>query len=300
MALPGWLADGVAKVLQRAPRGSRLPPELAFAELPASTEEIDVPTRHGTLRAIRYSPPSGAARHGVYLNLHGGGFVIRHPEQDDALCRFIAFHAGVTVINLDYIPAPQSRFPGPVEQAYDVAAWAAAPERPWDGSKLALGGQSAGGALAAAAARLAFEDGHPEVSLQVLMYPALDLSIPAARKWSPGQEKFLVRMGPVFNSAYCPDVGLRADRLASPAGAQDTVSLAGIAPALVISAEHDILRDEAARYAQRLRAEGSLIDHLDLPGAGHAFNMGGAGRDVVEPVYEKIVESIRVVFARAG
>ncbi|KUG57688.1 alpha/beta hydrolase [Nesterenkonia jeotgali] len=133
MVLPGWLTDGAAKLMQRAPHGPRIPAEVSFTELPATTEEITVPTRHGPLRAIRYSPPSGAAGRGVYLNLHGGGFVIRHPEQDDALCRFIAFHAGVTVINLDYIPAPQSRFPGPVEQAYDVAAWVAAPERPWDG-----------------------------------------------------------------------------------------------------------------------------------------------------------------------
>lgn len=297
MVLPGWLADGAAKLIQRAPHGPWIPAEVSFTELPATTEEITVPTRHGPLRAIRYSPPSGAAGRGVYLNLHGGGFVIRHPEQDDALCRFIAFHADVTVINLDYIPAPQSRFPGPVEQAYDVAAWAAAPERPWDGSRLALGGQSAGGALAAAAARLAFEGGTPEVALQVLMYPALDLSIPAAQKWSPGQEKFLVRLGPVFNSAYCPDVRLRADRLASPAGTADTASLGGIAPALVISAEQDILREEAGRYAQRLRAADALIEHLDLRGVGHAFNMGGAGPDVVVPVYEKIVESVQLVFA---
>lgn len=297
MVLPVWLADGAAKLMQRAPRGPRLPSEVAFTEVPATTEEITVPTRHGQLRAIRYSPPSGPASGGVYLNLHGGGFVIRHPEQDDALCRFIAFHAGVTVINLDYIPAPQSRFPGPVEQAYDVAAWAAAPERPWDGSRLAIGGQSAGDALAAAAARLAFEAGTPEVALQVLMYPALDLSIPAAQKWSPGQEKFLVRMGPVFNSAYCPDVRLRTDRLVSPASDADTAALVGIAPGLVISAEHDILREEASRYAQRLRAADALIGHLDLEGVGHAFNMGGAGRDVVLPVYEEIAEAVRAAFA---
>lgn len=300
MVLPVWLADGIARILQRAPRVSQLPSELAFRELPAITQEITVPTRHGRLRVIQYSPPGAQESSGVYLNLHGGGFVIRHPEQDDALCRFIAFHAGVTVLNLDYIPAPQSRFPGPVEQVYDVAAWAASPDRPWDGGKLALGGQSAGGALAAAAARLAGEEGSPQVSLQVLMYPALDLSIPAAQKWSPGQEKFLVRMGPVFNSAYCPDVRMRADRLASPAGSADTASLVGIAPGLVISAEHDILGEEAVRYAHRLRAADALIDHLDLHGVGHGFNMGGAGRDVVEPVYERIVDSVRAVFDSAG
>ncbi|KUG57689.1 alpha/beta hydrolase fold domain-containing protein [Nesterenkonia jeotgali] len=71
----------------------------------------------------------------------------------------------------------------------------------------------------------------------------------------------------------------------------------GIAPALVISAEQDILREEAGRYAQRLRAADALIEHLDLRGVGHAFNMGGAGPDVVVPVYEKIVESVQLVFA---
>ncbi|PRZ11695.1 alpha/beta hydrolase fold domain-containing protein [Nesterenkonia sandarakina] len=128
------------------------------------------------------------------------------------------------------------------------------------------------------------------------MYPALDLSIPAAQKWSPGQEKFLVRMGPVFNSAYCPDVRLRTDRLVSPASDADTAALVGIAPGLVISAEHDILREEARRYAQRLHAADALIGHLDLEGVGHAFNMGGAGRDVVRPVYEEIAEAVRVAF----
>lgn len=292
MALPLWLADVLAKLLQKAP-GSQLPEEVAFKDLPAVTEEIVIPTRHGQLRAIRYFPPNDPAAKGVYVNFHGGGFVMRNPEQDDALCRFIAFHAGVTVLNVDYIPAPESRFPGPVEQAYDAVAWAAAEERSWRGDKLAVGGQSAGGALAAGAARLALETAAPSISLQVLMYPALDLTIPVTQKWAPGKEKFLVRLGPVFNAAYSPNIQLRRDRLASPASESDKGSLVGIAPALIVSAEKDILRDEAARYASRLREADALIDHLDLQGVGHAFNMLGATREVVLPVYEEIAAAVR-------
>ncbi|WP_030160577.1 alpha/beta hydrolase [Glycomyces sp. NRRL B-16210] len=291
MAIPRRLADGVARLAQRAPGGPRLAAEIAFTEFPAITEEIMVPTRHGEIRAVRYSPAGDAAGRGVYINLHGGGFVLRHPEQDDAICRYLAANAEVTVLNVDYTPAPQSRYPGPVEQAYDVAVWAAAAERPWDGGKLAIGGQSAGGALAAGAARLALDDGAPDIALQVLMYPPLDLTVPAASKKAPGKETFLVRMGPIFDTVYCPDQSRRRERLVSPAGKEDTAPLTGIAPALVVTAQRDILRDEGARYAARLREAGALVEHLDLPDVGHGFNLLGASRDVVLSVYERIAQA---------
>ncbi|WEO76434.1 alpha/beta hydrolase [Cryobacterium sp. SO2] len=296
MTLPLWLADTIAKLVQKAPGSPRLAPEVAFAEIPALTEHVTIPTRHGVIAAVLYSPAGGAAGRGVYVNLHGGGFVIRHPEQDDALCRYIAANAGVTVLNVDYTPAPQSRFPGPVEQAYDLATWAAAAERPWDGSKLAIGGQSAGGALAAGAARLALEHGSPRIAVQVLMYPPLDLTVSAASKKAAGKETFLVRMGPIFDTVYCPDRARRGDRLISPAGPNDPTSLAGIAPALVVTGEKDILRDEAVRYAARLQDAGSLLAHLDLPDVGHGFNILGAPREVVLPVYAAIAQAITTAF----
>lgn len=290
MRVPVRLADGIARLAQRAPGGVRTSAETSFAEIPADTSAVTIPTRHGDLPGLLYSPPGAGG--GVHVNLHGGGFVMRHPEQDDALCRYLAATAGVSVLNVDYIPAPQSRFPGQVEQAYDIARWAAEPERPWSGGPVTIGGQSAGGALAAGASRLALENGGPTIALQVLMYPALDLSVPAASKYTPGTEKFLVRMGPVFDAAYCPDESTRGDRLISPAGSADTAPLTGIAPALVITCEKDILREEGARYAERLRRWGSLVDHLDVPGVGHGFNIVGAPREVVVPVYEKIARSI--------
>ncbi|WP_200847124.1 alpha/beta hydrolase fold domain-containing protein [Microbacterium sp. 18062] len=293
MTFPVWLADGVAKLIQKAPGSPRLAPEIAFAEIPATTEEITIPTRHGDLRAVLYLPPGGSAGRGVYINLHGGGFVLRHPEQDDPLCRYVAAHAEVTVVNVDYVPAPQSRFPGPIEQVYDVAVWAAAPDRPWDGGRLAIGGQSAGGALAAGTARLALERGAPAIRLQVLMYPPLDLTVPAKVKKTEGKESFLVRMGPIFDTVYCPDTARRADRLASPAGPADTADLSGIAPALVVTAQKDILREETVRYAERLRAAGALREHIDVSDVGHGFNILGAPRDTVLPVYDAIAGHLR-------
>lgn len=288
MPVPRPLADTVAKLIQKAPGAPRIAQEISFAEIPAKTEEVAIPTRHGGLRATLYLPENGSNARGVYLNFHGGGFVIRHPEQDDPLCRYLAANADVTVVNVDYVPAPQSRFPGPVEQAYDAAVWAASAERPWDGSKLAVGGQSAGGALAAGAARLALEQAAPPISLQVLMYPPLDLTIPAKSKKAEGKETFLLKMGPIFDTAYCPDTTQRADRLASPASPMDTADLSGIAPAVVITAERDILREEGVRYAERLAHAGALIDSLDLPDVGHGFNILNAPREAVLSAYELI------------
>ena len=124
---------------------------LRFAEIPAATHTVLVPTRHVEAACTVYSPLAGHAGAPAYVNFHGGGFVVGCPEQDDPWCRYLAAKAGVAVINVDYALAPQHRFPVAVEQAYDVVKWAAAPERPWDGTRLCVGGQSAGGALTAAA-----------------------------------------------------------------------------------------------------------------------------------------------------
>ncbi|MFT4158302.1 MAG: alpha/beta hydrolase fold domain-containing protein [Microbacterium sp.] len=292
MPIPQWLADGIAKLAQRGPGSAKHDSEIAFAEIPATLETVTIPTRHGEVSATLYLPKDGAAGTGVHVNLHGGGFVLRHPEQDDPICRYIAAKAGVTVVNVDYDPAPQLRAPGAIEQALDVARWAASPDRDWDGSRLTIGGASAGGALAAGVARLALEEGGPSIRLQALLYPPLDLTIPAKAKKGPGKEGFLVPLGPIFDAAYVPEIARRADRLVSPAGPADTASIEGIAPAVVITGEKDILREEAVRYAERLDAVGALKEHVDVPGVGHGFNIIGSPRELVVDVYDRIVGHI--------
>jgi acetyl esterase/lipase len=284
--------DLLARLAQFAP-APRIAAEISFTELPARTEAITIPTRHGDIPATVYWPAPSPALPPVYLNFHGGGFVVRHPEQDDPLCRYLAAEAGAVVINVDYDVAPQRRFPVPAEEAYDAVAWAAGPGHRWDGSRLCVGGQSAGGSLAAAAARLALELGQPMISLQVLHYAPLDLVTPSRHKRLAGTVVHTGPMDDVFGATYIPADAVRQDRLASPAwGRNADDDLTGIAPALVITCELDLLHDEGEVYASRLAAAGALREHHDLPSAEHGYNQASADRALVERGYALIAKHV--------
>jgi acetyl esterase/lipase len=188
--------------------------------------------------------------------------------------------------------APQHRFPHPVEEAYDVARWAASPGRRWDGSRLCVGGQSAGGSLAAGTARLALELGGPPVALQVLHYPPLDLATPVGRKRAAGSSAISVPLAEVFDAAYAPRPSAKRDRLASPAWGRNADDIAGIAPALVITCGIDRLHDEGAVYADRLAAAGALREYHDLPGVDHGYNLRSTDRALVERSYALIAKHV--------
>jgi acetyl esterase/lipase len=285
------IADALAQLMRLLPP-SRPAPELSFAELPARTVPVTIPTRHGEVRAVVYLPAASSDPVPVYVNFHGGGFILRHPEQDDPLCRYLAANAGVAVVNVDYDVAPAHRFPEPVEEAYDAVCWAAGPGRDWDGSRLCVGGQSAGGALAAAVARLALELGGPDIALQVLLYPVLDLVTPARDKYVAVKPVISVPIEKVFEGAYLPSPEARLDRLVSPAWGPNGDGIAGIAPALVVTCELDSLHDEGVAYAGKLAAAGSLREHLDLEGADHGYNLHGRNRAVVEDSYALIAKHV--------
>ena len=215
-----------------------------FPEFPGRTTTITVPTSVAPAPVVVHHPADATRPPPVQVNFHGGGFVMPGVWLDDPLCRYLAAEAGVVVVNVDYVVAPQHRFPAPPHQAYEVVRWVAehGAEHGWDGGRLTVGGQSAGGSLAAAVARLALERGGPAIAAQVLHYPALDLSTPGRDKTSTIAKPMLRPwMGEVFDGAYLPDRAARADRLVSPAGAADTADLTGIAPALVLTPAHDRL-----------------------------------------------------------
>jgi acetyl esterase/lipase len=270
-----------------------------FPEIPGRTTLIEIPTRHGDVAATVYHPQAGAEKPAVYVNVHGGGFVVGHREQDDPWCRFLAEQANVVVVNVDYLLAPGHRFPTPVEQIYDVLTWASAPEREWDGTRLCVGGQSAGGSLSAGAARLALENGTanggPKIALQVLHYPPLDLVTATKDKHSPAGAKAVLKpwMGEVFDTAYIPDRAQRSDRLASPVWGANADGLDGIAPALIVTAEYDRLRDEAWQYAQKLDAVGALAEYHEVPGVDHGYNIMSNAAEVTRNVYERIAGHVR-------
>ncbi|MER5530612.1 alpha/beta hydrolase fold domain-containing protein [Streptomyces sp. NPDC002677] len=302
LARPSVAALG-AKTLQRltllASRrrsgpGSDAASHARLPEFPRKTRELIVPTSVAPAHATVYVPPSGDAPPPVHVNFHGGGYVMALTELDDPLCRFLAAEAGVAVVNVDYVVAPQHPFPAPPRQAYEVVRWVAehAAEQGWDGSRLTVGGQSAGGGLAAAVARQALTAGGPSIALQVLHYPPLDLAANAADKRASITRPMLRPwMAEVFDTSYVPDPKRRSDPLVSPAHLSDTAALTGIAPALVITAEYDLLRAEGERYAERLRAAGALAGYHEVAGADHGYD--GKDDAKAREVYALIARQVR-------
>ncbi|MGF0175391.1 alpha/beta hydrolase [Streptomyces sp. Marseille-Q5077] len=297
------VAGLVAKVMQRVTvmadrrsggRGSTAASHARFPEFPRRVRELTIPTSIAPARATVYLPARAEPAPPVHVNFHGGGYVMTLTELDDPLCRFLAAETGAVVINVDYVVAPQHPFPAPTRQAYEIVRWVAAhgAEEGWDGGLLTVGGQSAGGGLAAAVARQAFEKGGPSIALQVLHYPPLDLATGVRNKRAAIAKPMLRPwMGDVFDTSYVPDVRRRLDPLVSPAHPSDTVDLKGIAPALVITAEHDLLRAEGERYAERLRGVGALVDHHEVRGADHGYD--GSDDDKARDVYTIIARRLR-------
>lgn len=289
----------VATVLQRVSSlASHSRRHHRFPEIPGTTRRIEVPTTCGPVPATLYLPQEGDAPP-LHVNMHGGGFVIRYPEQDDPLCRYLAAHAGVAVLNVDYPVAPRHPFPVPPKACFEVVRWVAdhAGELGVDPARLSVGGASAGGSLATAVARQARDAGGPHLALQVLHYPALDLVTSTQEKMRArgrAEPPFLKPwMTAVFHDSYLPDRALGTDPLASPAHGANDEDLTGTAPALVITTELDLLRAEGVRYAESLRRAGVLLEHHDVPAADHGYDQLGGEGSLVRETYDLIVEHLR-------
>ena len=245
--------------LQR-PRYGR---ELYFAglDLPAPSR-IRLPTRHGKVRCLVYA----GARPGRYLHLHGGAFITRYPQMDDFWARFVVARTGLEVVLPDYDVAPQARFPVAHDQMLDVA------ERYLD-APLVVGGFSGGGNLAASAALRLRKSA---LKGQLLGVPSLDVAEDAREKVRTNPGGMIgTSLLTIVRETYFKDVAARSDPIASPLLAPD---LAGLAPAFVITGEHDTLRREGDRYAARLAEVGVPTEHVVAPGVDHYF-LHGAGAE---------------------
>ncbi|MBY8849923.1 alpha/beta hydrolase [Saccharothrix sp. MB29] len=276
----------VAAVLSRAMQvlvtatASRVAKRTAavFPEFPGRTTTITVPTSVAPAPSSSTTPRTRRDRRPC-TSIHGGGFAMPGVRGWTTRCAGTCRRGRCRGRQRRLRRRAAAPVPAPPHQAYAVVRWVAehGAEHGWDGGRLTVGGQSAGGSLAAAVARPALERGGPAIAAQVLHYPALDLSTPGRDKTSTIAKPMLRPwMGEVFDGAYLPDRAARADRLVSPAGAADTADLTGIAPALVITPAHDRLHAEGARYAERLRGVGALLEHRDVPDADHGYDVGRA------------------------
>ena len=202
---------------------------------------------------------------------HGGGWVFGNLDSHDTLCAQLAIEAGIAVFAVDYRLAPEARFPGAFDDVVAALQWVAANGTSVgiDPGRLAIGGDSAGGNLAAAASIWARDHGGPKLRLQLLAYPVTDAVARAEsyRRYEDGYGLNAATMEWFFDH-YTPDKAHRGDWRVSPLRAR---SLAGLPPALVITAGYDPLRDEGRAYAFRLQQEGTQADLMEFGGMLHGF-----------------------------
>jgi len=285
---PLWQLDPVAA---RAVAGG-------FTELigagPALAEvgELQIPVSGAQIAGRRYRP---AGARGTIVWLHGGGWVLDGIDSSDAMCRILADSAGATVISVDYRVAPEHPFPTPLDDCWEALRWVAA-QLDGDGWPLVIGGDSAGGNMAAVIARRARDAGGPPLAAQILVYPVTDHDMTTPSYLEHGANEMLLLEANAmrwFWDNYVPDPAARADPDASPLRAAD---LRGLAPAIVVIAEYDPLRDEGLAYAERLRAAGvevSLHRYADMPHVFFSFvNLFPTGNAAVARVGGEVRETI--------
>jgi acetyl esterase len=236
-------------------------------------ENFCLPTPAGSIAARRYVPDDPAA---TMLWIHGGGWVVCDLESHDAMCRLLAVESGCEVIAIDYRRAPEHPFPAALEDCWDAlrrlaeqlpVGTAGQPSR----RPLILGGDSAGGNLAAACALRARDRGGPDIALQVLVYPVTncDLTTPSYVEHGSLPDTFLTSDEmKYFWHHYIPDVAARNNPEASPLQAADHC---GLPQTVVVTAEYDPLRDDGLGYVEALRAAGVPVTHHHYDDVVHSF-----------------------------
>jgi acetyl esterase/lipase len=233
----------------------------------ASVVDESVPVDGGTI-PVRVLAPADPRALIVYL--HGGGWVIGAIDEFDTLARQLVARTGAAVALVDYRLAPEHRYPVAADDAWAAVRWAATHlERHRLALPLIVMGDSAGGNLTAIVAQKARAEGGPDIALQVLVYPVADADTETSTYRDPANQLLLTRESMIwFWDHYAPDTTDRANPDASPLRAAD---LSGLPPAVVLTAEHDVLRDEGEAYADALERAGVPVTRRRFPGQMHGF-----------------------------
>lgn len=242
-----------------------------------------------------YRPVKGEALPAL-MYFHGGGWTIGSVEQFDLITRQIANATDAIVVSVDYRLAPEHPFPAPLDDCMRALRWTAKNAAAFggDGTRLAVMGDSAGGNLAAVCALLARDEGGPDIALQVLVYPVVDCALDTPSYRANGSGHVLTRDDMEwFFSCYLGAGGDRTDWRVSPLRAPD---LHGLAPAVVITAEFDPLRDEGDAYAHRLEEAGVPVVHLPYDGMIHAFFGLSAAFDASRDAIGRVSAELRRAF----
>lgn len=244
------------------------PPELQ------SVQPLAIPSPTGSIPARVYTPKTLRKANGLapcLVFFHGGGWVIGDLNSHDVVCRKLADEGQLIVISVDYRLAPEHKFPAAVDDAIEATKWIAGNAKPLgiDASRLMVGGDSAGGNLAAVVAISARDGNGPRLAGQVLIYPATDFAMTHPSHSEP-ETSILLTHSVIkwFRDHYLNGAADAADWRASPARA---TTLRGLPPAYVLTAGADPLRDEGDEYASRLKEAGVPVTYRTFPGQFHGF-----------------------------
>ncbi|WP_077086741.1 alpha/beta hydrolase [Mycobacterium rhizamassiliense] len=274
------------------PRTLRLMRALEGLSRRSSASDVEVITL-GSGVGVRLFRPVGVTDPGAALLwIHGGGYVIGTAAQDDGLCRRFASRLGLTVASVDYRLAPEHPYPAPVDDCYAALTWLAGLPSV-DPARIAIGGASAGGGLAATLAFLARDRGEVTPAFQLLAYPMIDDRSSATapnrdyRLWSPRSNHF-------GWTAYLGDAD---PQVAVPARRDD---LSGLPPAWIGVGTHDLFHDEDLAYAERLQSAGVPCQVDVIPGAFHGFDLFVPKADVSQGFFNTQCGALRGALAPAG
>lgn len=234
-------------------------------------EDRTVPGRMGEI-PVRIYTPEGQGPHPVLIFFHGGGWVIGDIAGYDTVCRQLTNRTPCIVISVEYRLAPEHPFPAAPEDCYAATKWVADNAASFNGdpTRLAVGGDSAGGNLSAVISLMARDEGGPKLALQVLIYPATDYIEPRTQSSIDNGQGYLLTYDSMvwFSNHYLKPGFDRDDWRAFPLRAKD---LHGLPPALIITAEYDPLRDEGEQYAERLREAGVPVQLSRYDSMIHGF-----------------------------
>lgn len=284
------IANGIREKDAKKPVDSEVIAKYPVKEI----KEMFVKTREGEAHIYIHYPLQGEAPYPLYVNIHGGGYIKGHFQVDELFCRKIVNKVGCVVVDIDYKLAPEFMFPYALNECYDVVKWAHdnSEELGIEKNRIAVGGHSAGGGLAAGIALMAKEKKDFSVICQILDYPPLDLcSDPATKKMSldvPGRCE-QVR---IYNAMYVKEED-KNNPLASPVFASKE-QLRGLPPTLIITAEMDSLCDEGEKYASMLIEAGVEVTARRFIGAKHGFVVNL--RDGHEAGVELIARALKNAF----
>jgi acetyl esterase len=258
-------AQTVREIFALAP-----PVEVELAPL-AKVEDRLIPVAKDAEIQVRIYTPEGQGPFPLFVYYHGGGWVIGDLETADASCRMIANRTGRVVVSVDYRLSPEYKFPIPVEDSYAALQWVSENASSINGnaSNLVVGGDSAGGNLAAVVSLISKEQNGPDIAGQVLIYPVTSLGYDT-KSYQEFQQGFGLDRDLMiwFGNYYINNEEDRKNKYAAPLLAED---LSNLPPAFVLTAENDVLRDEGLAYAERLKQAGVKVETIIETGLVHGY-----------------------------